>query len=1121
LQRLLKHKLLSPAIAGLLAALIGLTTSVTLARLDIARERANAEAQVLARLSQVQTKLATVLRSTFSPTDSLVHLIAIQGGIAPDLFAALAERLIRQSPAIRNMAVARDDRIDMVYPVAGNEPIQGLRYATQPAQFATVRKARELGQPLLSGPVKLIQGGNGFIQRSPVFVATPGRTEQRYWGVVSIVAHFERVLDAGGVTATPDLNLAIVARGGAGGADEAVFGDPQVGGMRPVALQMDVPGGTWELRAAPREGWPSTTIWSSGYLQFGLVNSLLLGLLCWQLLRRQQQLWAHNEALSAAMDARRKSEASLALEEARFERAFETSPDPTWIISGHHFVACNESAVQLLGYGSRQALAGMHPSALSPELQPDGETSHAKAERMIRIAEERGLHRFEWMHRKADGGDFPAEVTLSHMLLKGRPVIYCVWRDISAQKEAEAKALESQRLLYAIVDNAPALIYVFDTDGRLLMCNREFEKAVRHRRDEILGRQRPAFLPEDVAAEHLENDRKVLAVGKVLSIEESNLEDDGIHTYLTVKCPLYGPNDDAIAVVGISTDITARKMAENDLLLASTVYDNTADGIVITDPDGTIVSINRAFTEITGYAASEAVGANPRMLQSERQTEDFYQRMWTAIREAGIWQGEIWNRRKNGELYPEWLTITALKSPQGEVRNYVGVFSDISAIKRSQADLERLAHFDPLTDLPNRALFHDRLSRAFERARRYQHRVAVLLLDLDGFKTVNDSLGHPVGDRLLQMVAERLKECVRVEDTVSRLGGDEFAIVLANLAYGEDAIEVARKVLLAAQMPFDIDGQSALVTTSIGIAVFPDDGGEADVLIRNADAAMYQAKESGRNTYRYYQQEMTLAAQRRLASERGLRRAIEQREFEVWYQPQVCLASGRALGAEALVRWRDPERGLIPPLEFIPLAENTGLIVPLGEQVLRRVCEDARRWLDAGLTPGRLGINVAGPQLYRSDFVATLRRALDEFGVPPSALEIEVTETFMLENPAAVRKILNAVQAMGVTTAIDDFGTGYSSLSHLKQLPIDTLKIDRAFVSDLPDDTHDVAISRAILAMGRSLGFNVIAEGIETAAQRDFLQAEGCAEGQGYLFAKPMPAADFVAWLGSRGAAQA
>ncbi|HJW27524.1 MAG TPA: EAL domain-containing protein [Rhodocyclaceae bacterium] len=982
-------RFLSPALVGVLVALIGGGTSALVGRMDLERQKSDAHVRAVARLSLIQTRLSAVVRSTFGPTDALADLISIQGDISPELFSALAARLVGQTPAIRNISVAPGDQVQMVYPLAGNGKVLGVKFSSLPEQQASVARARQLGKPILVGPVKLVQGGEAFIQRAPVFVAAADGRTARYWGTVSSVAHIDRVMQDAGVTDDPELDIAIVSWDGA--KRVAVSGDPTLGGRPAVSAELNVPGGGWQMRAAPKAGWPATSLWQSGYFLFGLVNSLLLAGLARLLVRRQREVMARNQALLAEMETRRHVEESLKEEESRFRTFFESSPDPTWIIQERRFVACNEAAVKILGYSRCGELVNTHPSRLSPHFQPDGEPSHAKAERIMQLAEAGELQRFEWVHRKADGTDFPAEVTLSRIMLQGEPVIYCVWRDISD-----------------------------------------------------------------------------------------------------------------------------RKRSEKDLRLASTVYENTADGIVITDPRGRIVSVNKAFTEITGYRPEEAIGRTPALLKSEHQEQAFYDRMWETLRSTGLWQGEIWNRRKNGELYPEWLSITAVRTTAGEVANYVGVFSDISALKRSQADLERLAHFDPLTGLPNRILFRDRLAHAFERARRYGHRVAVMLLDLDGFKTVNDSLGHPVGDKLLQLVAERIQTTVRVEDTVARLGGDEFALVLSNLGHGEDAIEVARKILLATQDPFDIGGHGALVTCSIGIAVFPDDGDDPITLIRNADAAMYKAKESGRNTYRFYQAEMTAAAQNRLANERGLRRGIENREFEVWYQPQVSLESGRYLGAEALVRWRDPERGLIPPGDFIPLAEQTGLIVPLGEQVLDRVCSDARRWLDAGIEVGRLGINVAGPQLYRSDFVAALRQAIDRYRLSPATLEIEVTETFMMENPAEVRRILDAVQAMGVTTAIDDFGTGYSSLSYLKQLPIDTLKIDRAFVSHLPHDPHDIAITRAILALGRSLQFKVIAEGIETPAQRDFLQAEGCAEGQGYLFAKPMPAEQFAAWLQSR-----
>ena len=953
-----------------------------LARLDLARERAGAESRVLAEMALVQSRLATVLRGTFSPTDSLVHLVASQGGVSDEIFSAIGERLIAQTPTIRNLVIAPGDRVAQIFPLAGNEAAMNLHYPSIPAQYATVLKAKEKRTPVMAGPVALIQGGYGFIQRYPVFVKDANQSEERYWGVISIVADVNKVLEAGGVKTASELNLSIVSDNGT-----TVFGDKNTGGDLPVTLNMDIPGGAWELRAAPKDGWPSTSLFSSNYLLFGLINSLLVGFLSWLLLRRQQTLKEQFTTLTATL---------------------------------------------------------------------------------------------------------------------------------TAKQQSEAAAEKSQRLLQAIMNSAPTLIYVFDREGRLLFCNQQFEKAVGHSRESMIGTLRTDFLPAAIAEQHHNNDQSVLANGLALSIEESNQENDGEHTYLTLKSALRDADGEISAVIGVSTDITSRKKAEKDLQLASTIFANTADGIIVTDPAGTIVLTNPAFTQITGYSAAEAQGKNPRILQSDHQDAGFYRTMWQALGSVGLWQGEIWNRRKNGELFPEWLSITTVLDPCGAVSNYVGVFSDISAIKRSQAELEHLAHFDPLTELPNRSLFHDRLSHALERAGRYNQHVAVMVLDLDRFKTVNDSLGHPIGDQLLQQVAHRLKDCVRVEDTVARLGGDEFSVVLANLKSGDNIVDIARKILDSIERPFSINGHAAMVSTSIGIAVFPEDGTTPDLLIRNADAAMYQSKAAGRNTYHYYQPEMTQAAQRRLASEQALRRVIERQEFEVWYQPQLNLATGGLIGAEALVRWRDPERGLIPPNEFIPLAESTGMIIPIGEQVLRQVCQDIAKWQTSNLNPGKVGVNVAGPQLFRSDFIGLLCDVIEKFAIPPSALEIEITETCVLDNPELARQLLDTIQDMGISIAIDDFGTGYSSLSHLKKLPIDTLKIDRSFVSDLPDHPHDIAITRAILAMGRSLGFDVIAEGVETKEQQKFLLDEGCIQGQGYLFAKPMPIKEFTDWLRAR-----
>lgn len=792
---------------------------------------------------------------------------------------------------------------------------------------------------------------------------------------------------------------------------------------------------------------------------------------------------------------------------------FEDSPDPTWIIDEHQFTLCNRAAVQILGYPSKEALSNTHPSKLSPEFQPDGEASYAKAERMMHLADERGLHRFEWIHTRLNGSNFPAEVTLSRMTMKGRQVIYCVWRDISERKEIERKEIESQQLLTTIIENAATLVYVCDINSKLILCNQQFEKAVGHARAEILGKNRTSFLPPEIAQEHYQNDLQVLQNRHTTSFEEINLEEDGLHTYLTIKNPLYSEHGEAWAVVGISTDITERKRSEKDGKLASTVFRHTADGIVITDNTATIISVNQAYSKITGYPEQEVLGRNPSMLQSGRQDKAFYEEMWRQIIENGVWQGEIWNRRKNGEIFPVWQTITSVKNETGETTNYVSVFSDITEVKRSQEKLVRLAHFDALTELPNRVLFKDRIAQALGHAKRHHKKLAIVLFDLDGFKTVNDSLGHPTGDRLLQLVAQRLRKCMRIEDTVARLGGDEFAVLVAELNTSEDAIQAAQKILQTSLKPYFVNDHAVMITSSVGISIFPDDADDGNDLIRNADAAMYEAKAKGRNTYCFYQAEMTLKAQHRLSAERHLRRAIEQKEFEVWYQPQINLSNNLLLGAEALIRWRDPLRGLIPPSDFIPLAEQNGMILPIGELVLHQVCADSREWHAAGLNPKRLSVNVAGPQFYRSDIVSTIRRCMEEYNVLPGTLEIEVTETFMMENPQEIKEILLAIQQLGITTAIDDFGTGYSSLAYLRELPIDTLKIDRAFIRDIPSNPKDTAIVRAILALGNSMGFNVVAEGIETEEQCHFLQAEGCREGQGYFFAKPMPKAEFVKWL--------
>ncbi|NWG86700.1 MAG: EAL domain-containing protein [Hydrogenophilaceae bacterium] len=559
----------------------------------------------------------------------------------------------------------------------------------------------------------------------------------------------------------------------------------------------------------------------------------------------------------------------------------------------------------------------------------------------------------------------------------------------------------------------------------------------------------------------------------------------------------------ARSMLGTTQDITDSKRLEERLRLAAQVLASTKDGVMITSPQGRIIEVNAAFSKIMGYSAEEVVGQNPRMWKSERHPPQFYQELWASLNRTGHWQGELWNRRKNGEIFPAWQTISAVRNEGGQLTHYVSVFSDISGIVQSQAELAHLAHHDPLTDLPNRLLFLDRLHQALSHAKREQSQLALLFLDLDRFKHINDSLGHLVGDELIQEVAKRLNDTLRQDDTRARMGGDEFILMLENLRNEQDAAHLADKLLQVLAEPYRVRGHELYVTASIGISLYPRDADTPEALVSNADAAMYRAKAAGRNVYSFYTQALTLEAMERVRLESDLRGALERGELVLHYQPQVDLRTGQIIGAEALMRWQHKERGLLMPNRFIPIAEDTGLIIELGEWALRQACGQARQWLDQGALLESIAVNVAGPQIQRSDFVATVRRILEETKLPPDRLELEVTENLIMDQAESTVGVLKQLSDLGVYLSIDDFGTGYSSLAYLKRLPIDRLKIDRSFVRDLPMDEEDAAITRAVIALADSLGLRTIAEGVETEAQVALLQKLGCQQAQGFFYGKP------------------
>mgnify|MGYP002620637483 FL=1 len=555
--------------------------------------------------------------------------------------------------------------------------------------------------------------------------------------------------------------------------------------------------------------------------------------------------------------------------------------------------------------------------------------------------------------------------------------------------------------------------------------------------------------------------------------------------------------------------------AETVVNLANAVFNCTQEAIVVTDTKGMVIAVNPAFTTVSGYSALEVVGRPMRALQSGRHGRTFYRELWARVTEHGYWQGEIWNKRKNGEIYPALLTLSSVRDANGQVTHFIGTTADLSRIKKSELELDHVAHHDELTGLPNRRLLISHLDRALK-ATRQKATGAVLFIDLDRFKLVNDSLGHGAGDELLRLVTQRLRASLRTADFLARFGGDEFIVILEQTS-PDGARTVAQHVIDRLTEPFLLPaGGEIYIGASIGISFFPEDSSRAEELLQHADAALYQAKSAGKSTYRVYSSDLTTVANTRLTMEAQLRRALDRDEFVLHYQPLVSLVTGQVFGLEALIRWQDPERGLIPPGDFLPVAEETGLIVPIGNRMLKVAAAQMKTWRDSGLALDLMAVNISPRQFRHLDFAENLAATLRETGLSPELLELEITEETLMDCLAATRSTLTALKSLGVGLAVDDFGTGYSSLAYLKTLPCDMLKIDRSFVTDLGQDPASGAIVTAIIRLAECLGLSILAEGIETAQQRNILAESGCLMGQGYLFACGVPAGEVPSLSGLR-----
>lgn len=705
---------------------------------------------------------------------------------------------------------------------------------------------------------------------------------------------------------------------------------------------------------------------------------------------------------------------------------------------------------------------------------------------------------------RADGSTFPS--TLREKLIEsdGRQIRVSAFQNIAERRLQESQMRQTLAEQQAILESLTVGV-VFTRARKFVWVNRRLEQMFGYDEGEMNGQSTEIYYQDKAAWTDFGNTiYPALAAGETYTGERWMRRKDGALILCRAQGRAVDADNPLLGAIWLLEDITDQRRAEESLQLTAGVFENSSEGIFVADAERRIIRTNRSFSIITGLREVEVIGERPEFLRSPHQRDDFYSYLWSSVDSLGQWQGEVWITRRSGESVPIWISVNSIRSDRERVAHYVATFSDITERKRIEAHLKFQATHDALTLLPNRILFMDRLESAMQRAQRENGQFAVMFFDLDRFKIINDTLGHHIGDQLLRGVADRLTQEFGKRAVIARMGGDEFMLLLESIESPQHAPEFAQQVVECLQQPFNIQEYEIISTGSVGVCLYPQDGENIETLLKHADSAVYRAKERGRNTFQLFTADINANSLERLSIEQGLRRALEREELFLVYQPQISVATGRMVGMEALIRWRHPTRGLVPPLQFIPLAEETGLIVKIGEWVLRTACRQLAAWRAAGWSDLRVAVNLSGRQFKQHNLLESIDQVLISTGVPPEALELEITESVAMEDAAAAASVLQSLADKGVALSIDDFGTGYSSLAYLKSFPIDTLKIDRSFVRDIDRDPNDAAIARAIIAMAHSLGLKVIAEGVETRSHLEFLRGVGCDEMQGYLFSPPV-----------------
>ncbi|RMQ46218.1 PAS domain S-box/diguanylate cye domain-containing protein [Pseudomonas cichorii] len=800
----------------------------------------------------------------------------------------------------------------------------------------------------------------------------------------------------------------------------------------------------------------------------------------------------------------KKTEEALRLSEGKFASVFAQCPDILIIarLSDGIILEANQAFVTQTGMTCDEVI-GKTATQINlwavPGIGPG----------LLERLQQGGIRNLEMPLRRRDGSSFSCLMSAESFEMSATQAVLLTLIDITPLKQAQQQLqLSEEKFAKAFHSSPDGLAITRSRDGVLMDVNEGFCLLTGYSESQCLERSSLDLQIWVDPNERQQLIRQLQQNGVVRDFRGQIRRLDGqIRLCEMSSHPLLIAGEECIMT--LSRDITERQQMQEKLHLAATVFESTAEGVLITDTRQRINAVNRAFSNITGYSENEALGLTPRLLASGQHDSAFYAAMWHQLGAEGHWQGEICNRRKNGELYPCWLTISAVRNKDRFITHFVAVFADISSLKHAQARLDYQAHHDPLTGLPNRTLFESRLQSALLHSEESGSLGAVLFLDLDRFKHINDSLGHPVGDLLLKGIAQRLKENLRDIDTVARIGGDEFIVLLPGLLQPSDAETIGNKLLACFTAPFQAGEHEFFMSASIGSSLFPTDGSDVATLVKNADAAMYRSKAKGRNRIESYTRDLTSQASERIALEQELRRAIERNELSLSYQPKTSLLTNRMVGAEALIRWSHPTFGEVPPEHFIPLAEENGMILQIGDWVLEHACRQMCEWRKVYEPFGPLSVNLAGAQLRQPNLLARIEQLLTDNDLEPGCLQLEITENFIMSQTEEALSVLHKLKKLGVQLAIDDFGTGYSSLSYLKRLPLDILKIDQSFVRGLPEDTHDAAIVRAIIALGRSMQLTIIAEGVENSDQQKFLAEHGCEQIQGYIVSLPLPPEEF------------